>query len=118
MIFSLVAMIGLEKCCITSACLQWLCHSGEQTMARGPLVVGVLILVSTSKILAELWPFFDLVFVGVLILVPLSNFSRDALILLKVCRRIYYCNIQVKSDIGNHLQNFGQVMALFLLSGL
>ena len=24
MIFSLVAMIGLEKCCITSACLQWL----------------------------------------------------------------------------------------------
>ena len=38
MIFSLVAMIGLEKCCITSACLQWLCHSGERTMARGPLV--------------------------------------------------------------------------------
>ena len=38
MIFSLVAMIGLEKCCITSACLQWLCHSGEQTVARGPLV--------------------------------------------------------------------------------
>ena len=22
----------------TSACLQWLCHSGEQTLARGPLV--------------------------------------------------------------------------------
>ena len=22
----------------TSACLQWLCHSGEQTVARGPLV--------------------------------------------------------------------------------
>ena len=35
---SLVAMIGLEKCCITSACLQWLCHSGERTVARGPLV--------------------------------------------------------------------------------
>ena len=29
MIFSLVAMTGLEKCCITSAYLQWLCHSGE-----------------------------------------------------------------------------------------
>ena len=29
MIFSLVAMIGLEKCCILSACLQWLCHPGE-----------------------------------------------------------------------------------------
>ena len=38
MIFSLVAMIGLEKCCITSACLQWLCHLGERTVARGPLV--------------------------------------------------------------------------------
>ena len=38
MIFSLVAMIGLEKCCITSACLQWLCRSGERTVARGPLV--------------------------------------------------------------------------------
>ena len=39
MILSLVAMIGLEKRCITSACLQWLCHSGEQTVARGPLVL-------------------------------------------------------------------------------
>ena len=29
MIFSLVGMTGLEKCCITSAYLQWLCHSGE-----------------------------------------------------------------------------------------
>ena len=40
MIFSLVAMIGLEKCYITSACLQWLCHSGERTVARGPLVLS------------------------------------------------------------------------------
>ena len=39
MIFSLVAMIGLEKCCITSAYLQWLCHSGERVVAHGPLVV-------------------------------------------------------------------------------
>ena len=31
----------------------------------------------------------------------------DALILLKVCRRIYYCKIQVKFDIGYHPQNFG-----------
>ena len=45
MIFSLVAMIGLktccirlEKCCITSAYLQWLCHSGERAVAGGPLV--------------------------------------------------------------------------------
>ena len=41
MIFSLVAMIGLAKCCITSACLQWLCHSGERIVARGPLVFSV-----------------------------------------------------------------------------
>ena len=39
MIFSFVAMIGLDKCCITSACLQWLCHSGERIVARGPLVI-------------------------------------------------------------------------------
>ena len=38
MIFSLVAMTGLEKCCITSSYLQWLCHSGERPVARGPLV--------------------------------------------------------------------------------
>ena len=41
MIFSLVAMTGLEKCCITSAYLQWLCHSGKWPVARGPLVVKV-----------------------------------------------------------------------------
>ena len=39
MIFSLVAMTGLEKCCITSAYLQWLCHSGERPVASGPLVL-------------------------------------------------------------------------------
>ena len=31
-------MTGLEKCCITSAYLQWLCHSGERPVAHGPLV--------------------------------------------------------------------------------
>ena len=36
---STVVMIGFEKCCITSAYLQWLCHSGERTVARGPLVL-------------------------------------------------------------------------------
>ena len=39
MIFSLVEIIRLEKSCITSAYLQWLCHSGEQAVARGPLVI-------------------------------------------------------------------------------
>ena len=38
MIFILVAMTGLEKCCITSAYLQLLGHSGERPVARGPLV--------------------------------------------------------------------------------
>ena len=28
----------LEKCCIPSAYLQWLFHSGERVVARGPLV--------------------------------------------------------------------------------
>ena len=39
MIFSLVAMTGLEKCYITSAYLHSLCHSGERPVARGPLVL-------------------------------------------------------------------------------
>ena len=42
MIFSLVAMTGLEKCCITSAYLQWLCHSGERPVAHGPLVEVII----------------------------------------------------------------------------
>ena len=42
MIFSLVAMTGLEKCCITSAYLQWLCHSGERPVARRPLVEVII----------------------------------------------------------------------------
>ena len=41
MFFSLVAMTGLEKCCITSAYLQWLCHSGERPVTHGPLVVNL-----------------------------------------------------------------------------
>ena len=39
MIVSLVAMTALEKCCITSAYLQWLFHSGEQAVAHGSLVL-------------------------------------------------------------------------------
>ena len=38
MILSLVAMSGLEKCCITFAYLQWLFNSGERAVASGPLV--------------------------------------------------------------------------------
>ena len=47
---------------------------------------------------------------------PLNSFCRDALILSNVCSMIYHCKIQVKFDIGNHPQNFGQVMALLWLS--
>ena len=39
MILSLVAMTGLIKCCITSAYLQWLFHSGEGAVACGPLIL-------------------------------------------------------------------------------
>ena len=44
MTLSLVAMTGLEKCCITSASayLQWLFHSGERAIASGPLVLFFL----------------------------------------------------------------------------
>ena len=38
MILLIVAITGFEKCCITSACLQWLFHSGERAVAHGPLV--------------------------------------------------------------------------------
>ena len=38
MILSLVAMTELKKCCITNAYLQWLFHSSEQAVARGPQV--------------------------------------------------------------------------------
>ena len=48
-IFSLIAMTGLEKCCITSAYLQWLCHSGEQPVARGPLVLKFVFKKKTNK---------------------------------------------------------------------
>ena len=27
----------------TSACLQWLCHSGERTVAHGPLIIRILL---------------------------------------------------------------------------
>ena len=43
----------------------------------------------------------------------INNFCRKALILLKVCRRIYHCKIQVTFNIRNHLQSFGWVMAFF-----
>ena len=38
MILSLVAVAGLEKCCITSAYLQWLLQSGQQAVAHESLV--------------------------------------------------------------------------------
>ena len=50
MIFSLVAMTGLEKCCITSAYLQWLCHSGERPVARGPLVLFCFLFISDLRV--------------------------------------------------------------------
>ena len=37
----------------------------------------------------------------------------STLISLEVCKTVYHCKIQVKFDIGNRLQNFGRVVALF-----
>ena len=34
----------------TSACLQWLCHSGERTVASGPLVFEHLLLDLQGKV--------------------------------------------------------------------
>ena len=52
MIFSLVAIIGLEKCCIISSYLQWLCHSGERAVAHGPLVYAYTLLFGFLAIIA------------------------------------------------------------------
>ena len=71
------------------------------------------ILVIIRKILAELWPFFDLVFCCSF---PLNNFWRDALISFKFCRTLYHCKIQVKFNIVDNLPNFGWVMVLCRLS--
>ena len=59
MIFSLVAMIGLEKCCITSAYLQWLGYSGERAMARRPLVFfySYFVVVLIPDIISNLYNF-------------------------------------------------------------
>ena len=43
MVISLVAMTGLEKCRITFVYLQWLFHSGERAVARGPLVIDSIV---------------------------------------------------------------------------
>ena len=42
------------------------------------------------------------------------TFCRNALISLKVCRRIYHCKIQVRFDIGN-LKNLVQIIGFYLL---
>ena len=39
----------LEKCCMPSAYLQWRFHSGERVVARGPLVVCILVYIIRSS---------------------------------------------------------------------
>ena len=76
MIFSIVAMTGLEKCYITSAYLQWLCHSGERPVARGPLVFGMIIDIG-PKFYSALSPPYDLeVKVTDLVILSLSFTSK------------------------------------------
>ena len=47
---------------------------------------------------------------------PLNNFWRGALMSFKLFRTLYQLKMQVKFNIGNHLPNFGWVMALFQLN--
>ena len=73
---------------------------------------SVSILVIICHIVAELWSFFQLCFYSLDI--GFRSISwRNALLFIRVCRTVYHCKIRVKFDIGNHLQNFGRVMALF-----
>ena len=44
---------------------------------------------------------------------PINNFCRDALILLKVCRRIDHCKVQVKFNISNHPQNLAELWSFW-----
>ena len=86
-----------------------------------PVVVAVqedCCIAFANMLVSKLWPMgllFDLGFVCVLIFVSAHLLCRDPSILLKVCRKIYHCKMQVKLDIGNHPLNFGKVMALFIL---
>ena len=64
MIFSLVAIIGLEKCCITSACLQWLCHSGERIVAMGLLFLLIFFIEACCGYLFELHRLVDAIQMG------------------------------------------------------
>ena len=77
----------------TSACLQWLCHSGEQTMARGPLVL--LTLKAPRKSASEN-------VVCECRLLHLANFSN----LHFACRQTVWTQIRLllkeQSDLGPH----------------
>ena len=42
----------------TSACLQWLCHSGERTVACGPLVIIIIIWIFDFELFAFDWKLF------------------------------------------------------------
>ena len=66
-----------------------------------------MILVVICKILAELRPFFGLVFVGVLILVSTQNLLQGCIDFIESLQKDNHCSIQVKFNIGNHSQNFG-----------
>ena len=75
--------------------------------------VELYITVIIHQILAELRPFFDLF----LLFVSVQYLWTDALIHSNFAElyTLYHCKIQVMLDIGNHLPNFGWVMALFRL---
>ena len=49
------------------------------------------------------------------ILIPLNKIRRDALISFEVCRMVSHDSIEVKFDFCNHPENFGRIIALYLL---
>ena len=56
MVLSLDALTGLEKCCITSAYLQWLFHSGERAVALGPLVFKLTLFATKNRVMENRYP--------------------------------------------------------------
>ena len=85
MIFSLVAMTGLEKCCITSAYLQWLCHSGEPPVARGPLVsFGIVLIIFLFPLGLYFYFLWDYIFIsfGIVLIIFFISFGLVLIIFL------------------------------------
>ena len=104
-------------CSITFEVMHWF-HSNFAELYITVRYRSSSILVIICQILAELLPFFNLVFVAVLILVSYQYFLHGCIDFIESVQKDIrdHCKLQVKFDITNHSQNFGWVMTLFRLS--